>query len=164
MSTRVLVVDDEKDVRDAWARALRIAGYTVHVAGSPADALGLAESHAFDVVVLDFIIPGMDGVELLVRLRDRLPYIRSVVVSGKLDAGRPQSEITADLRISVEADVYLHKPCSNQQLIDVIEEFTSKEDASTWKDIADQTVRASKPKVKDAKTTARRLKQAAKKR
>jgi CheY-like chemotaxis protein len=104
MSTRVLVVDDEKDVRDAWARALRIAGYTVQAVGSPADAIALAESHAFDVVVLDFIIPGMDGVELLVRLRDRLPYIRSVVVSGKLDAGRPEAEITTDLRISVEAD------------------------------------------------------------
>ena len=164
MSTRVLVVDDEKDVREAWARGLRIAGYTVHAVGSPADALSLTESHAFDVVVLDFIIPGMDGVELLVRIRDRLPYIRSIVVSGKLDAGRPQAEITADLRITVEADVYLHKPCSNQQLIDAIEEFKSKEVASTWKEIADHTVRASKPKVKDAKTTSRRLKQAAKKR
>jgi len=94
MKISILIVDDEVDVRDAWDLALRLAGFDVTTAGSPNDALELAEQQAFDVVILDFIIPGMTGLELLVRIRERIPYIRSVIVSGKLNSSTSAADIT----------------------------------------------------------------------
>lgn len=163
MKTSVLVVDDEADVRDAWARALRIAGFAVKAAATPKEAVALAEEHSFDVVILDFIMPGMTGLELLIRVREKLPYIRSVIVSGKLDARTPASELSQDLKASVEADAYLHKPCTNDELIEIITGLASKQDDGTWQDIAQHAVAADRPKLKDARSSSKQLRQTKKK-
>ena len=62
MPHTVLIVDDEDSVRAAWERALRHAGYHVLTAGTGQQALKLCDEHAIDVVVLDFIMPSIDGV------------------------------------------------------------------------------------------------------
>jgi CheY-like chemotaxis protein len=94
----ILVVDDEIDVLEALARALRIAGHTLATAASAADALQLCADHTFDVVVLDYIMPSMSGIELLNKIRAYQPTIRSVIVSGKIDAQVSEETLAAELR------------------------------------------------------------------
>jgi two-component system OmpR family response regulator len=66
---RVLIVEDEPDLRSGLARALRDEGYAVDEAGNGADGLFNAEGTDYDAVVLDVMMPEMDGWEVLKRLR-----------------------------------------------------------------------------------------------
>ena len=107
----ILVVDDESAVREAIERALRLDGYEVAVAGDGREALETLEERAPDAVVLDVLMPRIDGLELCRRLRgrgDRTPVLmltaRDAVadrVAG-LDAG---------------ADDYLVKPFALEELL-----------------------------------------------
>ena len=66
---RILIVEDEPDLRKALARALRDEDYAVDTADNGADGLFNAESTDYDVIVLDVMMPEMDGWEVLARLR-----------------------------------------------------------------------------------------------
>lgn len=163
-SHRILIVDDEKRVLDAWGRALKLAGYSVSAAQSAEQALRECDEHSFDLVVLDFIMPSMDGVELLRRIRKRLPLVRSIVVSGKIDEGVSESDISNTLRESVEADRYLHKPVSNERLMASIAELlTSHPSEKSWQDIAKMAIDGKKAKIRSAKDASRNLRKLVKK-
>ncbi len=84
----VLVVDDERHVRVLTTRMLRHLGYEVIVAGSGSEALETYRRKAaeIDVVVLDLIMPGMDGAEVQRRLRAHDPAVRVVMTSGYHEA------------------------------------------------------------------------------
>ncbi|HUY30759.1 MAG TPA: response regulator transcription factor [Acidimicrobiales bacterium] len=69
MSQRVLVVDDEPSISDAVATVLRYEGYEVEVAASGYAALSRAQNEPFDLVVLDVMLPDIDGLEVTRRLR-----------------------------------------------------------------------------------------------
>ncbi|HEY3751841.1 MAG TPA: response regulator, partial [Pseudonocardiaceae bacterium] len=73
---RVLVVDDEPAVRESIGRSLRVEGYQVETACDGQSALDAVRSRRPDVVVLDVMMPGIDGLEACRRLRiigDRVP-------------------------------------------------------------------------------------------
>jgi two-component system OmpR family response regulator len=69
ISMRLLVVEDEEDLRRGLEQALREEGYAVDSAGEGADALYKAETWEYDAIVLDIMLPGIDGWEILQRLR-----------------------------------------------------------------------------------------------
>jgi two-component system, OmpR family, response regulator MprA len=107
---RVLVVDDEKPVRDALSRALRSEGYAVELASSGGDALGLLAHTSIDAIVLDVGLPGLDGLETcrLIRAKgDAVPVLMLTARSGISDrvAG-----------LDAGADDYLVKPFALEEL------------------------------------------------
>src|SRR6185503_8075265 len=65
---RVLVVEDDDRIAQLVARALRDDGFTVDRAATGPDGVAAAADHEFDVVVLDLMLPGLDGTEVLARL------------------------------------------------------------------------------------------------
>ena len=67
----VLVVDDEENITYLVASALQLAGMTVHTRGTGAEALEAATGHSYDAVILDVMLPDLDGFEVLRRLRAR---------------------------------------------------------------------------------------------
>ena len=67
---RVLLVDDEEEFVELLAERMRTRGLTVRTAFSGAAALEMAAQETFDAVVLDMVMPGMDGMETLRRLRE----------------------------------------------------------------------------------------------
>ena len=66
---RVLVVDDDETVRDVVRRYLEVAGFTVDMAGDGAEGLAKFAAHQPDLVVLDVMMPGINGLEVCRRLR-----------------------------------------------------------------------------------------------
>jgi DNA-binding response OmpR family regulator len=158
MASTVLVVDDEEDVRNAWAKALRHAGHHVLVAGTAQRALELADEHTIDAVVLDFIMPTVDGVNLLVKIRKRLPFVRSLIVSVKLDTDVSAADLTSELKAEVEADRYLHKPLSNDNLRTAVNEILANAGPTDWKAMAKQATSAQRMTVKRATRTSASLK------
>jgi len=94
---RILVVDDDAVTRSVAAELLRDAGYAVSEAGSGAAALALLESATDPVqlLVTDVDMPGMNGGELARRLRERMPALAVLVVTG-LDREEMLARIPAD--------------------------------------------------------------------
>jgi len=112
MTHRILVVDDEPDITALVAYHLARAGYRVSTATTGQDALKSAREERPDVVVLDLMLPGVSGYEVLRELRQR-PETRDVGVI-LLTARREEADRVRGL--SLGADDYLTKPFSPQEL------------------------------------------------
>ncbi|HKN96938.1 MAG TPA: response regulator transcription factor [Pseudonocardiaceae bacterium] len=107
---RVLVVDDDDNVRDVVRRYLEHAGYQVAAAETGEDALRLAGEAPPDLVVLDLMLPGIDGFEVCRRLRQR-----GAVPVVMLTARGEEDDRIAGLQLG--ADDYVAKPFSPRELV-----------------------------------------------
>jgi CheY-like chemotaxis protein/anti-sigma regulatory factor (Ser/Thr protein kinase) len=114
MPQRILVVDDDRTTRDLIRFQLKSAGYAVEAAVDGAAALDRIRRHRFDLVLLDVWMPGMDGLEVLTRLRDE-PVPPKVVVMTADDA--PQTLLKA---IRERAHRYLAKPVEPEALLALV--------------------------------------------
>jgi putative two-component system response regulator len=79
---RVLCVDDEPVILQILRRLLEVQGFDPTICGDPVAAIGLFDDRAFDVVITDIHMPGMDGMALMRSLRERMPELPVVVVTG----------------------------------------------------------------------------------
>ncbi len=112
MTHRILVVDDEPDITALVAYHLAKAGYRVSTAASGQDALKAAREERPDVVVLDLMLPGVSGYDVLAELRRR-EETRDV---GVILLTARREEIDRIRGLSLGADDYLTKPFSPQEL------------------------------------------------
>ena len=78
----VLVVDDEQDIRDACERILSRVGYQVQKASRGDEALDILNKESVDIMLLDLKMPGMDGLEVLERVRKQNTDIQVIVITG----------------------------------------------------------------------------------
>ena len=111
----VLVVDDEPTIAEVVARYLDRAGYATHVAGDGLAALEVAERERPDLVVLDLMLPGIDGLEVMRRLRERSAPPNARVAVILLTARGEESDRVIGLRLG--ADDYVVKPFSPAELV-----------------------------------------------
>lgn len=81
----ILVVDDEEDARAALAHVLESAGYTVHTASGGKEALRMVDEQPIQLVISDYHMPDMTGVELFMLLRERHPNVCRIMVTGQAD-------------------------------------------------------------------------------
>jgi len=82
--TRLMLVDDEPDVLSTLGEILQEYGYAVVSASAGEDAVDIASLFDPSVVVTDFSLPGIDGVTMVHRLRQRSPNMRAILVSGNI--------------------------------------------------------------------------------
>ncbi len=109
MHGRILLVDDNVSGSTARKTVLEELGHKIHVASSGADALEQFSQHKFDLVVTDYKMPRMDGLELIARLRKQQPEICIVLVSGFVDAlGLNEATTGADGVIQKSANEVTH--------------------------------------------------------
>ena len=121
----VLVVDDQDAVRDVICRSLVKRGYDVVAASSGTDALAKAEQRAFDVFLLDIRMPGMNGLEVLRRIRMEHPDAVVIMLTA-VDDKESKIQSTA---MGIGAFAYLTKPCKLKDLEDTIRSaFRQEED------------------------------------
>ena len=108
---QILVVDDERAVRDALARALELGGFEVALAANGEEGLGVVEREAPDVVVLDLMMPGLDGVRACRILRERGDRTPVLMLTAR-------SEVSARVEgLEAGADDYLTKPFALEELL-----------------------------------------------
>jgi DNA-binding response OmpR family regulator len=106
----IVVVDDERPLVDLVARYLRREGYEVHAAYDGEEALEVIGAVEPDVIVLDLMLPGIDGLEVARRVReDADPYI--VMLTARSD------EVDRIVGLRVGADDYVTKPFSPNELV-----------------------------------------------
>lgn len=108
---RALVVDDEPELADLMRRGLEMTGWQVKAANDGFEALKIAREFMPDVVVLDVMMPGMDGVELLQKLRTIYPDVPALFLTAK--------DAVADRVTGLQSggDDYVTKPFSMKEVL-----------------------------------------------
>ena len=101
---RVLLVEDEEATREGLTGILDLMGYSVVAVGTGEDALGLDEQAPFSVVLTDSMLPGMPGMEVVRRLRERWPDMKAILMSGYAAPG------VIDAAVAANKIQFLQKP------------------------------------------------------
>src|SRR2546421_9923533 len=107
----LLLIEDSPRLQASLGRGLRKAGYVVDVTGDGNDGLWLAQSNQYDVIILDLMLPGLDGLGLLRRLRAEQNGTHVLILTAK-DAVKNR---VAGLQTG--ADDYLIKPFAFEELL-----------------------------------------------
>jgi len=120
---RVLLVEDDGDIAEVVALHLRDEGYAVEHARDGTAALKLLEREAWDAIVLDLMLPGVDGLEICRRARSMARYTPIIITSAR------GSEVHRVLGLEVGADDYLAKPFSVLELVARVRALLRRVDA-----------------------------------
>ncbi len=115
--TQILVVDDVPGVRHSIVSILKRAGHIVEEADGCTSALEKVAHFRPEIVVTDVMMPEIDGVETMDRLKQKIPTAKFVAVSGGGSLVQADEALTM---AAIEADATLAKPFGNDELIKVI--------------------------------------------
>ena len=111
MEQKILVVEDEPQIARLVEMHLRDAGCSVTVAHRGAEGLAAAADQAFDLIVLDLMLPDMDGLDVCRQLRQREDYLPILMLTAR------SGEVDRVLGLELGADDYLTKPFSVRELV-----------------------------------------------
>lgn len=114
-STRIAVIEDEPAIRRGVVDALRASGYAVAEAGDGVRGLEVAQSPNVDLILLDLLLPGRDGLEVLTELRKTRPTVPVIILTAR---GTEDDRVRGLKR---GADDYVVKPFSARELLARVE-------------------------------------------
>ncbi|MBC7127946.1 MAG: response regulator [Candidatus Methanosuratus sp.] len=118
----VLLVDDDLDLLETMKAILERRGYRVETSQTGEDALEKIKEKYFDVIVLDLVLPGISGIELLSRLEtNRIPRVRKIILTGHSTL---ENAVQA---LNLGADAYLIKPVMPEDLVKAIADQIDKQ-------------------------------------
>ncbi len=110
-SKMVLCIDDNQDLLDCEKAFLESFGYTVLTAPSGGEGLQLASIHSVDIVVVDYVMPEMNGLEVAIEMRRLLPQAPIIMLSA--DPNLPEQALKS-------VDAFVAKDCLASQLLPTI--------------------------------------------
>ena len=108
---RILLVEDEDRIADAVKRGLEAEGFAVDVAGNGTDGLWLATEQDYDAIVLDIMLPGVNGLRICKTLRDKRIWTPILILTAK------DGELDETEALDTGADDFLSKPFSYPVLL-----------------------------------------------
>ncbi|NTW99291.1 MAG: sigma-54-dependent Fis family transcriptional regulator, partial [Geobacteraceae bacterium] len=121
MKIKILVVDDELSMREFLSILLEREGYDVTVAGSAEDALRTMESALFDLVLSDVNMPGLSGIELLARIKEKSPETAVLMLTAFSAADQ------AVEAMKLGAYDYIGKPFKNEEIKQLVKNALEKQ-------------------------------------
>ena len=117
---RVLLIDDEEELVEYLSKRLLKEGFTVRAVTSGKAALEAVDEEDFDVAVVDLKMPGMDGIEVQERIKQRRPFMQTVVLTGH---GSFQAALDSGKQ---EAFRFLNKPVDHEKLVKTLREAAAE--------------------------------------
>ncbi|HMF58181.1 MAG TPA: response regulator [Pyrinomonadaceae bacterium] len=114
MPYNILIVDDNRDMRAVVRAILEQSGFSVGEAGDASEGLRQVLSEKFDLVLLDIMMPGMDGLTMLSRLREKNPHLLVIIMTAY---ATPRAAVEA---LREQACDFLNKPFDAEQLISAV--------------------------------------------
>lgn len=120
MAEKVLLVDDEVDFLDSLAERMRARGMNVDTSSSAREAIQRAEDESFDAIVLDLMMPEMDGLEVLQKLKEKKPELQIILLTGHATL---EKGIEA---MKLGATDFLEKPADLKTLTEKIQKAQAK--------------------------------------
>jgi two-component system phosphate regulon response regulator PhoB len=125
--TKILIAEDAEDIRELLSFKLKAAGYEVHTVADGESAVAFAKSILPDLVVLDWMMPRMNGLDACIALRSD-PNFRSVPIMFLTAKGQ---EIDVERGFSAGVDDYVVKPFSPRELVHRIEALLARTRSSS---------------------------------
>jgi CheY-like chemotaxis protein len=120
---KILIAEDEKEIANGIKTLLEQNGHQVFLTSNGYEALESAKQYQPDVLITDIIMPEMDGIELIIKIRKQSPEIKIIAISG---GGRISAEEHLESAHNLGAMVTLKKPFSFNQLLMALETETNK--------------------------------------
>lgn len=117
---RILIVDDEEEIRDTLSRHYKFQGYQTMTAGNGVEALKVLEKERIEIVISDIMMPVMNGVELLHKIRSDFPMTHVIIMTGYVT----MDNLLAALRYG--ADTCIFKPITEFDEMDESVEMAIK--------------------------------------
>ena len=112
-SAKILIVDDEQDTLDIFRRHLEDE-YVIDTARSAEEALHKLASNEYQIAMTDMVMPGIDGLELLTKIKSRWPHVAVIVISGKATISM------AVEAMKIGAEEFVEKPVEDLELLKII--------------------------------------------
>lgn len=119
--TRVLLIDDDAELRAALSEALRDAGFDVTEASDGEQGVQMQRSNPADVIVSDIFMPGQEGIETIFKLRSIYPTLKIIAMSGGTPNGGRYNYLPVARDLG--ADRCLQKPFTIARLISTVREL-----------------------------------------
>ena len=119
-NARILVVDDDENIRKVLKTILEDEGYTVDEAENAKKAIEKSRRHVYNLALIDIRLPDMEGIELLTRMKDTVPKMRKIIITGYPTL---QNAIEA---VNRGADAYILKPFDMEKVLATIREQLRK--------------------------------------
>ncbi|HAH19964.1 MAG: hypothetical protein A2Y00_09040 [Omnitrophica WOR_2 bacterium GWF2_43_52] len=114
--SKILIADDEKTIRDIFLKFLTLQGYEVSLAESGSDAIAKLNADSFDMLIMDLMMPGIKGAEILREMRKNKKPVAVIILTGSVDA-----ENSKDLNeLGYDAGDILYKPVDLFELLEAI--------------------------------------------
>jgi DNA-binding response OmpR family regulator len=123
MSRRILIIEDDKDIAHLVELHLKDTGYEATLAYDGNSGLELALSKTFDLIILDLLLPGLDGLEICRRVRSVSPTTPILMLTSR------STEFDRVLGLEIGADDYLTKPFSIRELLARVKALFRREEA-----------------------------------
>jgi CheY-like chemotaxis protein len=115
---KILVIDDDQPIRQTIRRILERQGHEIAEAVEGEEGMRLFRSGDFDLVVTDLVMPGQEGIETILALREESPTVPILAVSGGLSVSKTGPLEDAE---ALGANASLAKPFAAQELMEVVE-------------------------------------------
>ena len=115
-SARILIVDDDENIRNTMKAILEDEGYIVDLAANGKEAIKKTQEAAYNLALLDIRLPDMEGTELLEMMKDNVPRTRKIMITGYPSM---QNAIAA---VNKNANAYLLKPICVENLLKTVKE------------------------------------------
>lgn len=117
MNCKILVIDDEIDIRKLVAVMLESVGYKVSIASNGQEGLDLLLNEYFDLIITDVMMPGLDGWEVCRRVK-QMPHTHNTAVVFLTVRNQPLDRIMG-MEVT-QADGYLTKPFNQHELLEIV--------------------------------------------
>lgn len=144
---RVVVIDDEREVLESLLRGLEALGIKALGTTDPDEGFDLLVANQCEVLVVDFLLNGSTGLDVIQRVKRARPRTRVILISGYIDHSKlTEEELNVELRAIVQCEYYLTKPFANEQLATAINAAIESLDKvqGDWQEVAKQYISGSK--------------------
>lgn len=148
---RILVVEDEDLLRDAIVSVLAAAGFTAHHAGTGEEGLFLAEQGAYDLLILDIMLPGISGLDILGKLRAGENLVPILLLTAK---ARVEDRVQG---LDAGADDYMVKPFAVSELLARVRALLRRRRGEIFQGLLSYKGISLNPKAKDGYFHTREL-------
>lgn len=121
---RILVIDDDTQIREMLREILEREGYEVEAAENGKDALAIQQADPCDVIITDLIMPEQDGVETIMEFMQRDPTVKIIAISG---GGRIGPRDYLEMAEALGAKKTFYKPFKRQEMLAAVKELLAAE-------------------------------------
>jgi DNA-binding NtrC family response regulator len=119
---RILVVDDDESIRKVLTAILEDQGYTVESVDTAKKAIQKTKRKTYNLALIDIRLPDMEGIQLLIRMRDTTPKIRKIIITGY-----PTLKNAVEA-VNKGADAYIVKPFDMERVLKTIKEQLKRQE------------------------------------